>query len=63
MYYSILPIDETIDQDITYEEITYKNKLMLVKTINGIQTIERLYSTNPVDFLNPQLQPGVLMMC
>lgn len=61
MYYSILAIDENMDLDITYEEITYKNQLMLTKTIDGVRIIERLYSTNPADYLNPELQPGTIL--
>ena len=61
VYYSILPIDENMDRDVTYEEITYKNQLMLIKTIDGVKMIERLYSTNPIDYLNPELQPGKIL--
>ena len=61
MYYSILPIDQSMDQDIVYEEIIYKDQLVLIKTVGNIQSIERLYSTNPTDFLNPDLQPGTIL--
>jgi len=61
VYYSILPIDDSINIDITYEEITYKNQLMLIKTIDGVKIVERLYSTNPLDYLNPELQPGTIL--
>ena len=61
MHYSILPINEEMDLKVTYEEITYKDQLVLVKTIDGVQTLERLYSTNPFDFLNPELQPGTIL--
>lgn len=61
MHYSILPIDESMDFDISYQEITYKNQLMLIKTIDGVKIVERLYSTNPLDYLNPELQPGTIL--
>lgn len=61
MHYSILPIDESMDFDVSYEEITYQDQLMLIKTIDGVKIIERLYSTNPVDYLNPALQPGAIL--
>lgn len=61
MHYSILAVDQNMDLDVTYEEITYKNQLVLVKTIDGMQVLERLYSTNPMDFLNPELQPGTIL--
>lgn len=60
MYYSILPIDET-DQDIKYQEVIYKDQLVLTRIVNNIQSIERIYSTNPHDFLNPALQPGTIL--
>ena len=61
MHYAILPIDEGMDLDVTYEEITYKDQLVLIKTIDGVQILERLYSTNPLDYLNPELQPGTIL--
>lgn len=60
MYYSILPIDET-DHDVEYQEIIYQGQLVLTKTVDKIQTIERIYSTNPQVFLNPSLQPGTIL--
>lgn len=61
MFYSILPIDQGIDSEVKYEEITYKGQLILTKTVGDVQTIERLYSTNPLDYLNSQLQPGTIV--
>ena len=61
MHYSILPVDMNMDLDVIYEEITYKDQLVLVKIIDGVQILERLYSTNPLDFLNPELQPGTIL--
>lgn len=61
MHYSILPIDYGEVPDIKYEEITYKNQLILTKIVGGTQIIERIYSTNPLDYLNPELQPGTIL--
>lgn len=61
MYYSILAVDYSEGVDIQYEEITYKNQLILTKIVGDTQIIERLYSTNPVDYLNPELQPGTIL--
>lgn len=61
MHYSILPIDESIDSDIKYEEIIYRNQLVLTRIAQNVQTIERIYSTNPKDYLNPELQPGTIL--
>jgi len=61
MHYSILPIDYGADLEIQYEEIMYKNQLVLAKTVDNIQTIERIYSTNPKDYLIPELQPGTIL--
>lgn len=61
MHYSILPVDYSEQADVKYEEVTYKNQLILTKTMGDIQTIERIYSTNPLDYLNPELQPGTIL--
>lgn len=61
MYYSILSIDENFDKDIQYEEMMYKDKHILIKNIDGIQILERLYSTDPYDYLNPEFQPGTIL--
>ena len=61
MHYSVLPIDYSMDSNIEYEEITYKNQLVLTRIENNIQTIERIYSTNPKDFLDPKFQPGTIL--
>lgn len=61
MYYSILPIDDSMDLEVEYKEIIYQGQLILTKTVGNVQTIERLYSTNPVDYLNQQLQPGTIL--
>ena len=61
MHYSVLPIDYGGNLDIKYEEIRYKNQLILTKVQGSIHTIERIYSTNPKDFLNPSLQPGTIL--
>ncbi len=61
MHYSILPIDYSEESEIKYEEITYKNQLILTKIVGDTQIIERLYSTNPGDYLNPELQPGTIL--
>lgn len=61
MYYSILPFDEDSSLNVEYKEVMYKNQLVLVKNINGIQMLERLYSTNPTDYLNPDFQPGTIL--
>lgn len=61
MHYSILAIDYSGESDIKYEEITYKNQLILTKIVGDTQTIERIYSTDPKDYLNPELQPGTIL--
>ncbi len=61
MHYSILAIDNSELADVKYEEVTYKNQLILTKIIGDTQIIERIYSTNPLDYLNPELQPGTIL--
>lgn len=61
MHYSILPIDNSMEEEIKYQEIIYKDQLILTRIVGDIQMIERIYSTNPGDYLDPKLQPGTIL--
>ena len=61
IHYSILPIYVPADPAPIYEEIVYKGfHVLACKTENGY-TLERVYSTNPKDFMNEDLMPGVIL--
>ena len=60
MLYSILPV-YTEEEQLTYEQIEYKGQVVLAcKTEQGY-VLERIYSTDPGDYLDSDLQPGVLL--
>lgn len=60
MQYSILPI-QGLENPVEYCEIEYDGYLVLAcKTPEGYR-LQQLYSTNPSDFLKPNLQPGILL--
>lgn len=63
--WSILPAElvlNHIDEIPAYEEIQYNNIKMLVEKISPTQCkINRLLSTNPQDYLHPQIQPGSIL--
>jgi hypothetical protein len=63
--WSILPTElvlNNIDEPPVYEEIQYNNIKMLVEKINPTQCkINRLLSTDPQDYLHPQMQPGSIL--
>lgn len=60
MMYSIAPI-YGLDTPVEYEQIEYNGfEVLALKTPEGY-LLERLYSTNPNDYLNPLLQPGNLL--
>jgi hypothetical protein len=44
-----------------YEEVSYKGYTVLACVTEEGHILERIYSTDPSDFLNPELQPGMLL--
>ncbi len=63
MHYSILPVYEPPENEKQpiYTELSYKGVNLLVCETEGGQVVERIYSTNPQDFLNPIISPGVVL--
>lgn len=60
MMYSVAPI-YGLDQPLEYVELNYNGMDVLAcKTPEGY-ILERIYSTDPKDFLNEHLQPGTLL--
>nr|WP_302596357.1 YlzJ-like family protein [uncultured Cellulosilyticum sp.] len=60
MMYSVAPI-YGLDEPIEYVELNYNGMDVLAcKTSDGY-VLERIYSTDPKDFLNENLQPGTLL--
>lgn len=63
--WSILPAElvlNNMDEIPAYEEIQYNNIKMLVEKISPTQCkINRLLSTDPQDYLQPQIQPGSIL--
>lgn len=67
MIYSIVPCDQLINypQDSNQERIEVDingENVVLLKGENNTYTIERLISTNPRTYLNPELMPGTMIM-
>lgn len=63
MLYTIIPYELIFEQkeDIknNYFEMIYEDKHLLVEKIdNGNYMIHRLYSTNPLDYLDKRYSPG-----
>ena len=57
-YYSILPIYMPEEQAPEYEMLDYNGlQVLACKTENGY-ILDRIYSSNPNDFLIDTLQPG-----
>lgn len=58
--YSVMPI-YTPEEELTYEQIEYNgHNVLACKTAQGY-VLERIYSTNPSDFLDTTMQPGMLL--
>ncbi|MDO5567545.1 MAG: YlzJ-like family protein [Planctomycetia bacterium] len=60
MMYSIAPI-YGLELPVEYEQIEYNGFEVLACKTPGGYILERLYSTNPQDFLREDLQPGKLL--
>ena len=62
LLYTPLPINtimEGYDSEITIEEIKYNGVTMQVEVLdNKSYKIIRIISSNPYDYLQPELQPG-----
>lgn len=66
MLYTIIPYELIFEQkeDIknNYAEIMYENRHLLVEKMeNGSYMILRLYSTNPIDYLDKRYSPGSII--
>lgn len=60
MMYSVAPV-YGLDDIVEYVEINYNGyDVLACKTSQGYK-LERVYSTNPRDFLNENLQPGKIL--
>ncbi len=63
--WSILPADivlNNIDSLPAYEEISYSGMKCLVEKTGATQyKVIRLLTTNPKDYLRPELQPGTML--
>ena len=60
MYYSVEPI-HGMEESVEYEEIEYNGcKVLACKTDVGY-VLERIYSTNPKDFLSKDIYPGKIL--
>lgn len=60
-YYSILPVYIPEEQAPEYQVLDYNGiEVLACKTENGY-VLDRIYSSNPSDFLIDSLQPGTLL--
>ncbi|AIF51726.1 YlzJ-like family protein [Pelosinus sp. UFO1] len=63
--WSIIPEEIVLDNVSTptvYEEIECNNMKMLVEKISPTQCkVSRLLTTNPQDYLRPEIQPGSIL--
>lgn len=60
MMHSIMPI-YGLDDPVEYVEVSYNGcNVLALKTAEGY-VLERVYSTNPQDFINEALKPGIIL--
>jgi hypothetical protein len=63
--YTPLPAEQVLegsDKNINMKEINYKGVMMQVEVINERDyKIMRIISSDPNDYLNPELQPGKII--
>lgn len=61
IHYSILPIYIPEEESPLYEVVDYKGyQVLACKTEEGY-LLERMYSTNPSDYMIPELSPGSVL--
>ena len=63
MYYTIMPMEAVMDghefHQPTYTEMPCKNGMLIVESLSmNSARVVRLISSNPMDYLNPAMQPG-----
>jgi len=62
MMHTIMPLESVFPQPEMAAQYKYINSsgvdMMVEQLPNGQKRIERILSTNPLDFLNPMFQPG-----
>lgn len=61
MHYAILPIYMPDEAPPVYEEVMYKGHQLLACKTEAGYIVERLYSTDPKDYLNDELIPGAVL--
>lgn len=60
MMYSVAPIIG-LDSPVEYVQLEYAGMEVLAYKSELGYVLERIYSTNPMDYLRPDLQPGRLL--
>lgn len=64
--YTIMPMDVVMQNEVPVEQnktriIQYDRYQLEVTMANGQAQVQRIFSTNPRDYLNPKLQPGSII--
>jgi hypothetical protein len=62
MMHTVMPMELVFPQETTspaLKQISHAGVNLLVEELSsGRHRVERILSSNPMDFLNPQIQPG-----
>lgn len=61
MMYSVAPVVGLENGPVEYTQLEYTGVEVLAYKSDVGYVLERVYSTNPQDFLRPDLQPGMLL--
>ena len=65
MMHTIMPMEVVFPEQATtpiLQEIRHGGVNLLVEQLpNGKNRIQRIISSNPADYLNPNLQPGIML--
>ncbi len=60
MFYSVAPI-YGMEEELVYEEVEYDGHHVLACKTEVGYVLERVYSTNPQDFLSKDMYPGKIL--
>lgn len=64
--YTIMPMEVVMHSEVPVEQnktriVQYEGYQLEVSLTNGQAQVQRIFSTNPRDYLNPKIQPGSIV--
>ena len=61
IHYAILPVYVPEEEPAIYEDVFYKGQQVLACKTEYGYVLERIYSTDPKDYMNDDFMPGIIL--